>query len=62
MSYQDDEEVKIGEFNSEEDADTEDALLDDPLLEDELVVEDDLLGEDDIAEEFAGLDGSNTDY
>jgi hypothetical protein len=66
MSYQDDEEVKVADFNGEEegaDADVEDALLDDPILEDELLIEDDIIAEEDeLSEEFAGLDGSNTDY
>lgn len=61
MSY-DDEELKIDDVNDEEenlDSELElDSDLDDPLLDDDLLIEDD----EDMPEEFAGLDGSSTDY
>jgi hypothetical protein len=56
MSYNDDEELKIGEFEEgveDDDLDLGNGL-DDPLLEDDLLAEDD----DELAEDFAGLDGS----
>lgn len=54
MSYNDDEEVKMGDLEEEEDADLGDDLGE-PL-------DDDVLADDDLLEdEFAGLDGS-ADY
>jgi hypothetical protein len=56
MSYNDDEELKIGEF--EEGVEDDDLELgnglDEPLLDDDLLAED-----DELADEFAGLDGSS---
>lgn len=54
MSYSDDEELKIGDIDTEDELDL-DAGLDDPLLDDDLLaIEED----DDDLEGFAGLDGS----
>jgi hypothetical protein len=63
MSYNDDEELKIGD--SSEPEEEEDGLdLVDPLDE---PLDDDLLSEeeeddDELSSEFAGLDGSSNDY
>ncbi len=68
MSYKDDEEFSGVEVDLDTEADAEELLideaLDDPILEDDLVTDDDLLAvdEDEELEEFAGLDGSSTDY
>ena len=54
MSYSDDEELKIGDIDEEDELDL-DAGLDDHLLDDDLL----LIEEDDSdLEGFAGLDGS----
>jgi len=54
MSFNDDEELKIGDMTEEEDADLLlDTDLDDPLLDDDLLLED-----EEVPEGFAGLDGA----
>jgi len=58
MSYNDDEELKIGDFEEEEDdVDLDNLSLDDTLLDDEFA---EPLDEDDDEplDEIAGLDGS----
>ena len=61
MSYTDDEELEVEEID--EDA-LDDADLDDPIDDDLLADEDEEEAEDLglAGEEFAGLDGSSTDY
>jgi len=62
MSYNDDEELKIGEFEEEDDElDLDDDALD--PLDDDLTPMDDIDDEEDeLGEGFAGLDGSSSDY
>lgn len=54
MSYNDDDELKMGDFTEEEEDDLDlDSGVEEPL-EDDITPEDD----DELAEGFAGLDGS----
>lgn len=61
MSYQDDEEFKIGD-EEEEDADL-DLGLEDPIEEDDILaddlIEEDLIDDEEEESEFAGLDGDS---
>jgi hypothetical protein len=61
MSYNDDEELKIGDALEPEEEEDELDLVDplDEPLDDDLLPEDE---EDDLSSEFAGLDGSSNDY
>lgn len=55
MSYNDDEELKIGDMSEEDDADLDlGADLDDPLLDDGILPDED----EDTEEGFAGIDGA----
>ena len=63
MSYNDDEELKIGDALEPEEEEEDGLDLVDPLDE---PLDDDLLSEeeddDELSSEFAGLDGSSNDY
>ena len=61
MSYDDEEDLKEEDLEAEEEIDLASDVGDD-ALEEEIEDDDLFTEEDDLGEEFAGLDGSATDY